>query len=342
MKTFPGRDDYSLKSGRLAPFAVNLGALALLLLTLWARWQPVTNPFFLVLAVGAPYISGGIALVIVGVIAVTRRGLWLSALTFCTVVGSLAVQVSWYFLPQSSDTGKYSEMRLLVCNLRYGDADPEFFFSLARQSADIVAVSELTPAAVERFASIGIDSDFPYAVLAPEPGASGVGIYSRYPLGAFPSVRPRDYTIAAATVDLPGVAQHPVVSSLHLISPVADNTNAIAQWRRAISGSQAVLNAFAVNVGGGAVVVAGDFNSTPDMRQFRDLLSNGYQDAVQQTGSGFAPTFPSRTWHPPLLTIDHILTRNAAASSVETVYIPGSDHRALLGTIRIPVAPQHP
>ena len=78
------------------------------------------------------------------------------------------------------------------------------------------------------------------------------------------------------------------------------------------------------------------------MRQFRDLLNNGYRDAVEQTGSGFPPTFPSRTWHPPLLTIDHILTRNAAASSIETVYIPGSDHRALLGTIRVPVSPQRP
>ena len=42
----------------------------------------------------------------------------------------------------------------------------------------------------------------------------------------------------------------------------------------------------------GAVAVAGDFNSTPGMRQFRDLLSNGYRDAVEQTGAGYAPTLP--------------------------------------------------
>ena len=72
------------------------------------------------------------------------------------------------------------------------------------------------------------------------------------------------------------------------------------------------MDDFADAAGPAAVIVAGDFNSTPDMRQFRDLLTNGYRDAVEQTGAGFAPTFPSRTWHPPLITIDHVLTRQAA------------------------------
>lgn len=52
------------------------------------------------------------------------------------------------------------------------------------------------------------------------------------------------------------------------------------------------------------------------MQQFRDLLTDGYHDAVEQTGSGFAPTYPSDTWFPPVITIDHALTRNAVASSM--------------------------
>ena len=88
-----------------------------------------------------------------------------------------------------------------------------------------------------------------------------------------------------------------------------------------------------------AVIVAGDFNSTPDMRQFRDLLTNGYRDCANQTGAGFAPTFPSRTWHPPLITIDHVLTRQAACSSIRTLYVRGSDHRSLLATVDVPLDP---
>jgi endonuclease/exonuclease/phosphatase (EEP) superfamily protein YafD len=99
------------------------------------------------------------------------------------------------------------------------------------------------------------------------------------------------------------------------------------------------LNHFADIGGPAAVIAVGDFNSTHDMRQFRDLLTSGYRDAVEQTGAGWSPTFPSRSSHPPLITIDHVLTRNAAASSIKTVYIPGSDHRALLATIQAPLDP---
>ena len=54
---------------------------------------------------------------------------------------------------------------------------------------------------------------------------------------------------------------------------------------------------------------------------------------------GFVPTFPSRTWHPPLITIDHVLTRQAASASIRTVYVRGSDHRSLLATVDVPLDP---
>jgi len=60
---------------------------------------------------------------------------------------------------------------------------------------------------------------------------------------------------------------------------------------------------------------------------------------VQQLGSGYAPTFKADHPLPPLITIDHILTRNAAAATIKTVKITGSDHRALLATVRVPRDP---
>jgi endonuclease/exonuclease/phosphatase (EEP) superfamily protein YafD len=78
------------------------------------------------------------------------------------------------------------------------------------------------------------------------------------------------------------------------------------------------------------------------MRQFRDLLTDGYHDAVEQTGSGFAPTFPAGTRFPPVITIDHILTRNAEASEIKTIEMPGSDHRSLLATVQMPLATAAP
>ena len=107
-----------------------------------------------------------------------------------------------------------------------------------------------------------------------------------------------------------------------------------------MAGAKAQLDNFAREAGPAAVIIGGDYNSTPDMRQFRQLLTNGYRDAVEQLGAGYAPTFRANADIPPLITIDHILTRNAAAKSIKTVTVEGSDHRALLATIAVPLTAQ--
>ncbi|MGH9271923.1 MAG: endonuclease/exonuclease/phosphatase family protein, partial [Ilumatobacteraceae bacterium] len=81
-------------------------------------------------------------------------------------------------------------------------------------------------------------------------------------------------------------------------------------------------------------IVAGDLNATFDHRQFRDLLDTGLRDAVEQAGAGYVPTYPVGRRFPPLISIDHILTRGRiTATDVETQELPGTDHRALLATL---------
>jgi endonuclease/exonuclease/phosphatase (EEP) superfamily protein YafD len=141
--------------------------------------------------------------------------------------------------------------------------------------------------------------------------------------------------MVAARLRIPGVRFDPVVASVHVTSPLAS----FGDWRSGITAIKAELDGLADAAGPGSVIVAGDFNSTPDMRQFRDLLTNGYRDAVEQTGAGFTPTFPSHTWFPPLITVDHVLTRHAAASSICTIDVRGSDHRSLVATVDVPLDP---
>jgi endonuclease/exonuclease/phosphatase (EEP) superfamily protein YafD len=93
------------------------------------------------------------------------------------------------------------------------------------------------------------------------------------------------------------------------------------------------------DAGPGSVIVAGDFNSTPHMRLLRGLLTSGDRDATEETGAGPAPTFPPYTWFPPLITIEHVLTRHAAACSIRTIDVRGSDHRSLLATVDVPLDP---
>jgi endonuclease/exonuclease/phosphatase (EEP) superfamily protein YafD len=96
------------------------------------------------------------------------------------------------------------------------------------------------------------------------------------------------------------------------------------------------LSDLAAQTAHGAVLIGGDLNSTVDMREFRQLLINGYGDAAEQTGSGRNFTYPANRGFPPVIGIDHVLTRNATAVSTHTVEVPNTDHRALLTTVMVP------
>ena len=301
------------------------------------RTRPLTNLASLVIAVGAPYIPlaalTGLAL------AVLSRRVVLALLGVAVLTATPAVQVSWYYIPHPVATGPHVEVRVLSSNLRKGQADPARFVALANSGADVITVSELTPEAVQRFSAAGLDETFPHSLLRPGPQAEGIGLWSRFPLSPVAAPKGRDISVVAARLDVPGVRSDTILASMHIISPVASDTDAFTQWRSGIAAAKEGLKEFAAQAGTGAVIVGGDFNSTPDMRQFRDLLTNGYRDAVKQTSPGFTPTFPANKRFPPIITIDHVLTRNAAASSIQTVTIPGSDHRALLTTVQVPVDP---
>ncbi|MCB0947882.1 MAG: endonuclease/exonuclease/phosphatase family protein [Mycobacterium sp.] len=320
-------------------FLTGLAVAALLFaaFTLMVRTRPISNMVDLVLAVGSPYTA--LATLAVLALAALRRRILLSIAALFLVTASLAVQVSWYYLARPPDISHHAEIRILSSNLFKGQADAVSLVGFAQRSADVITVAELTSEAVSRFSQAGIDETFPYSHLMPKPGAGGIGMWSRYPLTVMSAPRHSRVTMPAARLQVPGVRFDPLLASVHIMSPVAGDTNTVADWRQGMAGAKEQLNFFARAAGPAAVIIGGDYNSTPDLRQFRDLLTNGYHDAVEQTGAGFAPTYPSDTWHPPIIVIDHVLTRNAAAASIRTLDIPGSDHRALLATIEVPLDP---
>ena len=305
--------------------------------TLIARAQPVTRMPRLVLAVGAPYVALAAATVVAA--ALWRRRGALAIGTAALVTVALAPQVSWYYQGRPADIGPYAEVRVMAANINRGQADPSSFVEIAEQSADAITVAELTSEAVAGFAQAGIRDVFRHSHLIPAPDAGGIGIWSRYPLRVLSAPRHRGVLLPGTKVRIPGVRFDPVLASVHVFSPVADRHNNIDGWRNEMAGAQAQLDNLASAAGPGAVIVGGDYNSTADVRQFRDLVTDGYRDAVESTGSGFAPTFPSDDWYPPVIAIDHVLVRRATAASARTVDVPGSDHRALLVALRVPLEP---
>ncbi|SBS75847.1 Endonuclease/exonuclease/phosphatase [uncultured Mycobacterium sp.] len=317
--------------------ALAVAALSFSTLTLVVRALPISNLLGLVLTVGSPYAPFA-ALAGLLFSALSRRT-FLTIIAVLVLTASAAIQIPRYYFTRAAGT-QFADIRLLSSNLRKGQANPTTFVDLAKDSADVVTVSELTPEAAQSFSQAGLDDAFPYSVLIPAPGAGGIGLWSRYPVDAVSPGTHRNFTIAAARVRVPGVQLAPLVTSVHVFSPVSYQRDFVDGWQRSIADAKMVLEDSANVAGEAAVIVAGDFNSTPDMEQFRDLLTTGYRDAADQTGAGFVPTFPADSWLPPALEIDHVLTRGATATSLTAVTITGSDHRALLTTVHVPKTPE--
>jgi endonuclease/exonuclease/phosphatase (EEP) superfamily protein YafD len=318
---------------RVLTTAVALAILVYAAATLTVRALLLPNNLALLVAVSSAYAP---LVALTGLIlSLVARRIVLSFVAVLVLVVSLAVQLSWYYIGHPTEIGQYAEIRVLSSNLRKGQVDPSVFVPLAKANADVITVSELTPEEVQRFAQAGIEDAFPYSLLVPAPGAGGIGLWSRYPVTSVTQYM--SSSIAAVRLNIPGVRFNPLLASVHIMSPVASDEDTFDGWHSGIAAVHAALADFAKATEPGAVIVGGDFNSTPDMRQFRDLATNGYQDAGHQIGAGFAPTFPVHRWFPPFITIDHVLTRNAAAVALRSLTMSGSDHRSLLATVRIPL-----
>ncbi|MGH9271430.1 MAG: hypothetical protein ACRDZ2_09160 [Ilumatobacteraceae bacterium] len=55
---------------------------------------------------------------------------------------------------------------------------------------------------------------------------------------------------------------------------------------------------------------------------------------MEQSGARYVPTYPTDRRYPPLISIDHVLTRGpVVATRVDTVELAGTDHLALLATL---------
>lgn len=322
---------------RVLVTALAVAALLVATLTLVTRAQPISNLVGLVLSLGSPY-APYIALAGLACSAMSRHIL-LIIVAVLVVTASAVVQLPRYYFTRPA-ASQFADIRVLSSNIRKGHADPASFVALAKENADVIAVSELTPEAVEGFFHADIGQVFPYAELIPAAGAGGIGLWSRYPLETVSPRVNRGLTIASARLKVPGVQLNPLFTSVHVFSPVSYQRNSVDGWQSSIADAKSALDYFAAVADDAAVIAAGDFNSTSDMQQFRELLTNGYRDAAAQTGASFVPTFPADSWLPPVLAIDHVLTRGATATSLNAVTVAGSDHRALLTIVRIPKLPQ--
>lgn len=314
-------------------FATVLGVLAFVVgaVGLASRYLPITNEGILVVSAASPYltVAGGIALILFAL--AQRWVLTIAAALLCVVM--IGVQLPRFIGPERMDVPSVA-VRVVTANLGFGRADSDAVAELARSSADVLVIQELTPEAAEGVSSL--DEQFPHQLLNPEPKAFGIGIWSRYPILDPSHVEGYQMPMLRARIQVPGVRFAPTLLAVHLAAPWVQPLHIFTDD---MDRFPATLRDVARDAGSGAVIVAGDLNSTIDMQPFRKFLDEGYRDAGEQVGAGLTRTYPSKPWRKPMIGIDHVLVYNCAASSLRTVPLPGSDHQGLASVVEIPVDP---
>jgi len=315
---------------RAVPTVIGALALAVGAVGLVARYLPITNEVVLILAALSPYLSAAALLAMILFAVVRRWALTIVAAVLCAVM--LIVLLPRYLGPEKTTVPVVS-VRVLTANLSLGQADPNAVVALARNAADVLAVQEMTPGLAVAMSAAGLDAVMPFRSIDPRKNAEGIGIWSRYPIADSQAVVGYQLAMRIARIQVPGVVIAPTVLAVHLAAPWVQP---LQYFRDDIARFPTTLQAAVRNAGAGAVIVAGDMNSTYDMRPFRQLLDTGYRDAAEQAGAGVVRSFPGGPFPPPVFGIDHVLVHNCAAREAQTVPVAGSDHRGLYTVIDIP------
>ncbi|BDR54318.1 endonuclease [Bombiscardovia apis] len=219
--------------------------------------------------------------------------------------------------------------RVMTANVFRGHADAATIVQVVRDNrVEVLALQETTDDFVKRLEKAGIKDYLPYSKVSSADGKYGNGLWSLTPLGspARDDVDSSASQMPAGTVTF-GQDRDIRFVSVHTTSP---SPGSWQQWKRSLDELSNMKSHVYTRY-----VFLGDFNATYDHAPFRDFLGNRFSDAARYSGHGFTFTWPmDRPGIPPFAGIDHIVVdRGIQSGQLKTLSIPGSDHRALVGTI---------
>lgn len=189
---------------------------------------------------------------------------------------------------------------------------------------DAIALVEITPSALAELETHPLSELFPHRVDRPGWAASGLAIWSRYPVTALPD---RGFGPRIVEADIEFTDASVRVVAAHPPPPVSDRELWISE----------MSNLPAIAAGDDPVVILGDFNASFFHPPFRHAVDEaGLIDAAAATGDGLAMTWPSHGLIPAFVTIDHVLFGGGlTALDADVVAIPGSDHHAVIAELAL-------
>jgi len=215
-----------------------------------------------------PYVA--FAALLAAGIAVALRN-WAAA-----AVGALSVACLFSaVLPRAIGSGERippgaSELRVLSTNVHHGTADPARLVALVRAlRPDLFGIQELTPSFAAELERAGLRRLLPETVLSMHHGASGGGLYSRLPLRRLPA--PRTEGIAFRMPRAVLILENGDLARVVDVHPYPPKSGLVDLWRTQLASLPAA------DPTGLPWLLIGDFNSTLDFPQLRDLIDTGYR-----------------------------------------------------------------
>ena len=310
--------------GLLAMGLVLAPALVLTVVRLFEPWGErwVRLEAFTPLAI----VMYGVALLALLVrFAMARR--WGRGLAAAAVALGLALHIAW-FSPMISGANPppragAEPLRVMVVNLYAGRADGlDVVRAASEEDIDVLVVTEMTPAALARMESAGLESLFPHRAGRSGRSKLGTMVFADVRLG---HATPLSTSGASWRVPMGKY-------TLFAVHPYAPTD--IAKWRR----DHYLIRTAVVDEQPDLVV--GDFNATTDHPQMRTLADAGYRSAAELANEGWQPTWPAAGQSvlgisvPNVVEIDHVLVGPTFAGiSTHTLDIPESDHRAVVAEV---------
>ncbi len=214
---------------------------------------------------------------------------------------------------------------IVSANLWPGAPQPQALRWVIRARApDAVLAQELSPEQAS-----AIEALLPHGVLLPRRDMNGMGLALRRPARVAILQLPCRPALVARLLPvhwdaLPASLE---IINVHMSAPtrlgrLALRRGQLAGLHRHLAGSRMRR------------VLAGDLNSFRLMPAYRSLRAHLHDAALARRAFGMPTWSPRATW-PRFLRSDHVLTEGVDVVDLEVLRIRGSDHSAVLATLRL-------
>jgi endonuclease/exonuclease/phosphatase (EEP) superfamily protein YafD len=194
--------------------------------------------------------------------------------------------------------------------------------------ADVLALSEVTPAMAATLDALGAAEGYPHRVGTPHDGTDGVVLWSRLPLANTAVERVQGRQVVQASVLIEGRELRLVVG--HPAPPLSEGGR--DAWVPAL----AQLNALA-REGDTPTLLVADVNASWWHPPYRRTLTDGLTDVHRVLGDGFSVSWPTdRRLVPAFTRLDHALYDGAVQPlSIDDLAVSGSDHDAFIVSVAV-------